>query len=31
MAFCNHITYVKGPPGCGKTVTVSRMIRMMAS
>jgi hypothetical protein len=28
--FNNHLTFVKGPPGCGKTKTVSRMVRMLA-
>jgi hypothetical protein len=29
-SFRNHITFVRGPPGCGKTVTISRMVTMMA-
>lgn len=28
--FNNHVTFVKGPPGCGKTKTVSRMVMMLA-
>jgi nucleoside-triphosphatase THEP1 len=28
--FMNHLTFVKGPPGCGKTKTVSRMVKMLA-
>ena len=29
-SFTNHLTFVKGPPGCGKTKTVSRMVKMLA-
>ncbi len=28
--FHNHLTFIKGPPGCGKTLTVSRMAKLLA-
>ncbi len=29
--FENHVTFIKGPPGCGKTVTTSKMVIKMAA